>query len=223
MSSIKDVGPPHEDLSTPAKIRDAAVRCFADSGFQKTSVRSIASAAGVSPGLIIHHFGSKDGLREACDEFILNKVLTKANEESSLQGFQSVLQNHLNNPGEFDLEVSYLRRAVSEDSPMGHKVITLVIDETEAVIRAGIADGTMNPSSDARALAVFVAMTSLAMLTMSEQINEALDAPGFNQAMTNRIAIPALELFTHGLYVDDSYLKAAQEVLSSTSKESNRP
>jgi TetR/AcrR family transcriptional regulator, regulator of cefoperazone and chloramphenicol sensitivity len=31
----------------------------------------IAAAAGVSPGLVIHHFGSKDGLREAVDAHVL--------------------------------------------------------------------------------------------------------------------------------------------------------
>ena len=34
-------------------------------------MRQIAAAAGVSPGLVIHHFGSKDGLREAVDAHVL--------------------------------------------------------------------------------------------------------------------------------------------------------
>ncbi|NYE95406.1 AcrR family transcriptional regulator [Psychromicrobium silvestre] len=217
MSSITPNRAATEDLSTPARIRDAAIQCFADAGFQKTSIRVIASAAGVSPGLVIHHFGSKDKLREVCDEYILSKTFERASNESSPQGFQQVLQQHLENPREFDLEIRYLSRAVTDDSPMGQKFVSLVIDETESIVRAGISDGSMNPSSDPRALAVFITMTSLAMLTMSKYVSQALDTEEFDQAFTQRMALPALELFTHGLYSDDAYLRAAQEVLSDSS------
>ena len=50
------------DLTARARIRDAAIECFARQGFA-VSVRAIAAHAGVSPGLVIHHFGSKAGLR----------------------------------------------------------------------------------------------------------------------------------------------------------------
>ncbi|WP_194814098.1 TetR family transcriptional regulator [Nocardia sp. XZ_19_385] len=42
-----------------------ARRMFADTGFDKTSVRDIAAAAGVDPGLIRHYFGSKADLFQA--------------------------------------------------------------------------------------------------------------------------------------------------------------
>src|SRR3712207_8086528 len=48
-----------DDLTGRARIRDAAIRRFAVDGFG-TSVRAIAADAGVSPGLVIHHFGSKE-------------------------------------------------------------------------------------------------------------------------------------------------------------------
>ena len=35
------------------------------------AIRAIAADAGVSPGLVVHHFGSKDGLREACDRHVV--------------------------------------------------------------------------------------------------------------------------------------------------------
>ena len=37
-------------------------------------MRAIAEAAGVSPALIIHHFGSKEGLRKACDDYIAAEI-----------------------------------------------------------------------------------------------------------------------------------------------------
>lgn len=62
----------HSDDFTPkARIRDAALRLFADEGFEAVTVRRIAAAAEVSPALVLHHYGSKDGLRTACDEHVL--------------------------------------------------------------------------------------------------------------------------------------------------------
>ena len=57
------------DMTAVARIRDAAIELFGSRGFD-VGVRAIAEAAGVSPGLVIHHFGSKDGLRKACDDYI---------------------------------------------------------------------------------------------------------------------------------------------------------
>jgi AcrR family transcriptional regulator len=60
-----------EDLSSRARLRDAAVRLFAERGVAGTSVRDIAEAAGVTAGLITHHFGSKERLKAAVDELMV--------------------------------------------------------------------------------------------------------------------------------------------------------
>jgi len=51
---------------TRGRILDAASQLFAQHGYEGASVRQIASAAGVSLGMIRHYFGSKDGLYDAC-------------------------------------------------------------------------------------------------------------------------------------------------------------
>ena len=62
-----------DDLTARARIRDAAVARFGRDGFG-VGVRAIAADAGVSAALVIHHFGSKDGLRAECDAFVLDAV-----------------------------------------------------------------------------------------------------------------------------------------------------
>jgi TetR/AcrR family transcriptional regulator, regulator of cefoperazone and chloramphenicol sensitivity len=62
------------DLTTKARIRDAAMELFGAEGVAATSLRSVARAAGVSPGLIVHHFGSKEGLIRAVDEAVLQRI-----------------------------------------------------------------------------------------------------------------------------------------------------
>ena len=56
------------DLTAAAAIRIAAMKLFAERGYAGVTVRQIASAAGVSPALVIHHYGSKENLRAVLEE-----------------------------------------------------------------------------------------------------------------------------------------------------------
>src|SRR6201997_1348112 len=68
-----------DDLTAAARIRDAAIEQFGQHGFG-VGLRTIAEAAGVSAALVIHHFGSKDGLRKACDDYIAEEIRTGKSE-----------------------------------------------------------------------------------------------------------------------------------------------
>ncbi|WP_031469257.1 TetR/AcrR family transcriptional regulator [Sciscionella sediminilitoris] len=68
-----------EDRTARARIRDAALWHFGEHGFDRATIRGIAETAGVSSGLVRHHFGSKEALREACDAH-LAEVLRQINE-----------------------------------------------------------------------------------------------------------------------------------------------
>jgi AcrR family transcriptional regulator len=47
---------------TEARILDAATRVFFAAGYERTTIRAVASAAGVDAGLVMHYFGSKQEL-----------------------------------------------------------------------------------------------------------------------------------------------------------------
>lgn len=62
---------------TPTKrerIRDAALRLFAEHGVGATSLRDVAVASEVSLGSVQHHFGTKDQLVAAIDEYVLMEL-----------------------------------------------------------------------------------------------------------------------------------------------------
>lgn len=48
--------------NTEARILAAAGRLFAESGYDQTTIRAVAAAAGVDGGLVMHYFGSKQEL-----------------------------------------------------------------------------------------------------------------------------------------------------------------
>src|SRR5690606_30504745 len=64
------------DLTAAARIREAAMRLFPEHGYEGTSIRVLAEEVGISPALVIHHFGSKEGLRRACDEYVVDRIRT---------------------------------------------------------------------------------------------------------------------------------------------------
>lgn len=71
------------------QILDAAVRVFADKGFDKATNKDIASEAGITPGLIYHYFKNKEDLLRAILE-----------EHSPLRLMQVMPANFLDMPPE---------------------------------------------------------------------------------------------------------------------------
>jgi AcrR family transcriptional regulator len=59
------IGRPRGKTDTRNVILGAARRLFAAAGYDKTSVRDVAAAAGVDPAMIRHYFGSKAELFRA--------------------------------------------------------------------------------------------------------------------------------------------------------------
>src|SRR6516164_1011112 len=47
---------------TEARILEAATQAFFSAGYDRTTIRAVASAAGVDAGLVMHYFGSKQEL-----------------------------------------------------------------------------------------------------------------------------------------------------------------
>jgi AcrR family transcriptional regulator len=47
---------------TEARILDAAAQVFVAAGYERATIRAVASAAGVDAGLVMHYFGSKQEL-----------------------------------------------------------------------------------------------------------------------------------------------------------------
>jgi len=62
-----------------ARIRDVAIEQFGQRGFD-AELSAIAEAAGVNAELLIHEFGSIEGLRKACDDYILESIRTAKSE-----------------------------------------------------------------------------------------------------------------------------------------------
>jgi len=65
---VKSAGRRPGESGTREAILAAACAAFAETGYDRTTIRGVAAAAGVDPALVLHYFGSKEGLFEAALE-----------------------------------------------------------------------------------------------------------------------------------------------------------
>jgi TetR/AcrR family transcriptional regulator, regulator of cefoperazone and chloramphenicol sensitivity len=205
-----------DDLTTRARIRDAAVLRFGELGFAGTSVRTVAEAAGVSPGLVIHHFGSKAGLRAECDRFVVDTFLDQKSELSG-DGAASAIQGWLADLDAFRPRIDYLARMLTDASPAADSLFDALLAGTAGMIREQVAAGVMRKPIDPEVTAAYLTVYGVVPLLLRRQLARALGGEDLTPDLIRRSTLPILDLYTHGLYADDRILAAAREALDRTS------
>ncbi|VEG39527.1 TetR family transcriptional regulator [Mycolicibacterium flavescens] len=108
--------------SSVDRIRNAALKCFAARGSSATSLRAVAAEAGVSPGLVQHHFATKANLIKAVDDHVLGvmaEALTQPIPEPPADTIADVGSRVTSLvAGEPDV-VAYVGRALTDGSSLG--------------------------------------------------------------------------------------------------------
>lgn len=62
-------------------IVDAALKCFGNSGYKKTSIADIAAEAGISKATVFHYFGTKKAMYFYLIDLCSNIIMTEINEK----------------------------------------------------------------------------------------------------------------------------------------------
>lgn len=146
--------PPASDLTARARLRMAALRLFADNGFAATSTRAIATEAGVSHSLLRHHYGSKDGLRRAVDDDVLDafdRALAEGDspgDDDRMPAFGAATSRLF---GSDELRRNYVRRSLLEGGAAGGELFARLLDGARtqmAHLGADTAEAT-RPDDDA--------------------------------------------------------------------------
>lgn len=77
---------------TVQEVLTAATRLFSEKGLHGTSIRDIENASGVSKGLIMHHFGSKENLYASVQDSLNQKYIAwmASQRETSKDLFDSI-------------------------------------------------------------------------------------------------------------------------------------
>ncbi|MGC5629303.1 TetR family transcriptional regulator [Georgenia sp. Z1344] len=200
-----------EDLSTRARLRDTAIRRFAAHGFD-ASLRSIAADAGVSAGLILHHFGSRAGLREACDDHVLARIRDSKTEILRGDvGFATALAQMAELDGYLEL-VAYVLRAMQTGGALTDHFLDALVTSSETyladAVRDGIARPSRSPSRRARALSVMSLGALLLELPGHRDEWDLDEMPDMLRSYTDRMVLPLLEIYTEPLLTNSTLLDA---------------
>ncbi|WP_395639023.1 TetR family transcriptional regulator [Pseudolysinimonas sp.] len=207
---------PADDLTTVARIRDAAIDLFGRDGFAATSVRAVATAAGVSPALVLHHFGSKDELRAACDAHLVDAVIGRKDELGDGATAASAMQSWLADVDQFRPQLDYMARMLTDGSPAADRLFDLLVAGSTTMIREQVAAGLMRPTPDPETTAVYLTAYGIVPVILGRQIGRLLGGDGLDAAVIRRSTLPLIDLYTHGLYTDDRLLVAARDALDRT-------
>ena len=195
-----------DDLTARARIRDAAIECFAASGFDAT-VRQIAARAGVSAGLITHHFGSKEALRAACDAEVLHRILELKVE--TIRMSPSAAVGRIAQLDEFGSSFGYTLRSVREGGELGRAFLTNMIDNAREYVGAAVEAGMVKPSADEEARLELLVTQSLGGMLLQLTLHgetDFSDGAALIKSVSERSSFAQLELYTQGLVTDSSLL-----------------
>jgi AcrR family transcriptional regulator len=196
----------HDDLSTRARLRNSAIEEFAIRGFG-ASVRDIAACAGVTAGLITHHFRSKENLRLECDSEVIRQFRAFKSDRMAMSPAQSIAS--LAEQDEFAPMFVYILRSVREGGAAGAEFLDHMIQEAIAFSAEGIATGVLRPSRDPEARARFLVTSSLGGILLQLALPPQLDLADVGttvRRIVEEITLPTLELYTEGVLADRRYL-----------------
>lgn len=196
-----------QELRSIDRIRDAAIDLFGEHGFRATSLKSIAAEAGVSQGLIIHHYGTKHGLRTACDQYVTDLVRSRKSE--TIGGAQgggpfSVMHQLQEAPR----LLRYLTRALTEGGEHTAELIDDMLEDALEYMDDGERAGMILPSQYRRDRAAVLLLWSLGALTLHEHVSRLLGVDflsgGGSPEALGRYFRPVLELYSQGLLTEQS-------------------
>jgi len=185
--------PEFEDLTARARIRNVALAHFAEHGDKATTIRGVAHDAGVSPSLVQHHFGTKEGLRQACDAYVADHLRRGVE--------QGITEQGIGDPGFLSaayqtapLIMRYLARALTEGSPTGAALFDGIVAVTEEYLTSLPAAEPAQQSAGTRAqAAVFTAM-KLGVVALHEHLSRALGVDSLAPAGLTQIRVAMLDI-----------------------------
>ena len=111
----------------------------------------------MSAALVIHHFGSKEGLRKACDDYIAEEV-REAKSESLRSADPATWLAQVAEIETYAPMMAYLVRSMQSGSELAKTFWQRMIDNAEQYLEEGVRAGTLKPSRDPKARAKFLGM-----------------------------------------------------------------
>lgn len=171
-----------DDRTARARIRDEAMRLFADRGSAAVTVRDIAAAARVSPALVIRHYGSKVGLIDEVDQHVVASLEAALGHIASGGGplvgdpsaAETTMQSVLTALGPDTPLPRYLTRMLVEGTRSGRNLFAQLHALSRRTLASLAATTPVSEGADPAVRATVLLVNDLACLMLRDRIHEVL-------------------------------------------------
>ena len=175
------------------------VELFSEKGFNSVSIREITRAAGVSPGLLIHHFKSKEAFIKACIDEVFGEVLSFKTEPNPLD-MNTQLNKWKSNPEFYKTPLKFFKAVMSSNSEYSKQLFELILDGSRKVLEDGVKNGLVKKPSDLEMTNLVLAVNSLGTILLSDYIRDQLGGEFTDPEYAQGFMKANLEIYTNGVY-----------------------
>ena len=175
------------------------VELFSEKGFDSVSVREITSAAGVSPGLLIHHFKSKEAFIKACIEEVFGEVLSFKTEPNPLD-MNTQLEKWKSNPEFYKTPLRFFKAVMASNSEYSKQLFELILAGSRKVLEDGVENGLIKKPSNLDMTNLVLAVNSLGTILLSDYIRDQLGGEFTDPKYAQGFMQANLEIYTNGVY-----------------------
>lgn len=179
------------------------MRLFADRGYADVTIRRIAAMAGVSPSLVIHHYGSKENLRAVLDERVASFVesmladLARVQEEGGSATVAQIFADRLEREPAM---AGYIRRLLADGSQAGMALFGRLYQVTVAGMQALEQAGVIRSSPDDAVRNAFLLSNDLAVLLFRPYLTEVVGIDPLSRDGLVRWSATVIDVYTGGVY-----------------------
>lgn len=189
--------------SSREAIVGAALCLFGEHGIEQTSLRRIARASNVSPALLVHHFGGKDGLVAAVDEAALQKF-GDAYVSDQATGDDDLLHRRAAQTAQVMREhpdvCAYIGRALVERTPGAERLFRMMLEGGQVEVGDLVESGAIRSDTDRLWVTLQHFFLIWAPLSFMPLLAEVLDAPLLDEGSLDRWVEANVELLKKGIY-----------------------
>ena len=193
------------DVTRRARIRDIALRLFAEHGFERVSGRMIAKEANVSAALVMHHFGSVEALRREIDEWVLDHFRLWMEHASEAGSTDEIIERTGREVRDFfrsePLLGRYLRRLLTEGGEVGFAFFEGLFEAGRQFIGDLVDQGAVRPAAngDEDARLMLLMAEDLGVMMLEPYLTRILGGDLYSDALMDRWHDAELDLHVNGL------------------------
>ncbi|HVX47054.1 MAG TPA: TetR/AcrR family transcriptional regulator [Mycobacteriales bacterium] len=194
-----------DDRTARARIRDEALRLVAERGPDAVTIRQIAAAAGISPALVIRHYGCKEALLASLDyhvvqtfEALLTSMTEGAEpfEPGALPSLADLIAGAL--PPDSPIP-SYLARLLTTGGPVGAALFQKLHAISRRALEEMVGAGTAAPGDDPDVRAAVLLANDLAVLILRAPLSDLLGTDPLSAEGMRRWGTEVLAIYRDGL------------------------